>query len=602
MIALDFNGVYPSLTKFSASPVRWHIATNLTEVLPTLEKVWSECELGFEAVGWISYEAASVFDAAFQCAPVMAANISTAGSPQPPLVVFAVLDASEASLPTHEAISFPPRRWNWKPPLNAHSYQKQLEIVQEAIRAGETYQVNLTHRLYSTFEGNPWDWYQSLCREQQAGYNAFIQYQDWSVLSCSPELFFEWNVNVGEPTGLVKAKPMKGTLARAPDAASDSMRANWLRNSIKNRAENVMIVDLLRNDLARIATHVEVPTLFELERYASVWQMTSTIHAHIKASTRWLDVLAALFPCGSVTGAPKLKTSEYIARMEGVPRGVYCGAVGWVSAQRAVFNVPIRTIQYHASGQAVYGVGNGLTIDSDPEEEWQEIQAKCRFLNRKTPSDWVLFETMYWSESTGFRYREEHLHRIIASAEYWGWVKPDGMAALKDQLRQALTDKSVEWVRSQAAQRVKLMLASNQAITIIAEPWTWKANTTPYSVIVASQPIPAEYDQRWLCHKTSFREIYDQLRLTKSDDIWDVILWNAKEELTEFTTGNIALELEGRWYTPPVSCGLLPGIARQKALESGYLNERVLMKKDLNQATRLAFINSLRGWVDVCLG
>jgi para-aminobenzoate synthetase/4-amino-4-deoxychorismate lyase len=243
-----------------------------------------------------------------------------------------------------------------------------------------------------------------------------------------------------------------------------------------------------------------------------------------------------------------------------------------------------------------------LTIDSHPEEEWREIEAKCRFLNRRTPVNWVLFETMHWSEATGFRYKEEHLHRIASSAEYWGWIKPSEMSSLKNKLRRGLTDRSEQWKHLMYVQRVKLVLSQDGAMTIFAEAWNGEAHDTPYLVILANEPIPATYDRRWLCHKTSVRELYEQMRLTKPEGAWDVILWNAQEELTEFTTGNIALELKGRWCTPPVSCGLLPGIARQKALEAGYLDERVLTKGDLQQATRIAFMNSLRGWVEVRLG
>jgi para-aminobenzoate synthetase / 4-amino-4-deoxychorismate lyase len=616
-IALDFCGHSPSTTGVWFDVLQWHRADRPSEIRPLLETVWRATQQGLEAVGWINYEAAPVFDPAF----------TIHSKPNPvglPLACFAILDpATKVSLDATPSslATLTEEMDRWKTSLDYSSFTHQLECVKEAIRCGESYQINLTHGLNSYFDGNPWLWYQALKQEQQAGFSTFIQTDEGAVLCFSPELFFSWD----QVAHRVLTKPMKGTIARAPDSKTDLQQARWLYASEKNRAENIMIVDLLRNDLSKIASNVNVTQLFTIEQYATVWQMTSTIEGTLSGEDRWIEVLAALFPCGSIVGAPKLKTAEYIARLESTARGVYCGAIGWVSQQQALFAVPIRTIQWDAiSKKAWYGVGNGLTIDSTPEEEWQEVQSKSRFLSSHTPKDWALIETFLWSPEEHFRNLDAHIDRITDSAMYWMWISASQKNSLSQTLRHYLSTLPTQehWSNPQ---RIKLFLYPRSRQHLLTTPsvahrfsemppshdplffhvesksWSWSTPSVPLPIALDNTPIHAEEDRRFLCHKTTRRQRYNQARTQAPEWAWDVLLWNSSENVTEFSLGNIAIEQNGTWYTPPISSGLLPGIARQHALMTGKLKEKNLSISDLRAATHIAFLNSLRGWVPVYL-
>jgi para-aminobenzoate synthetase/4-amino-4-deoxychorismate lyase len=350
-----------------------------------------------------------------------------------------------------------------------------------------------------------------------------------------------------------------------------------------------MIVDLLRNDLGRVAETgaVKVEELFRVERYPTVLQMTSTVAATLREGVTLEELFAALFPCGSVTGAPKVSTSRFIAALEDSPRGVYCGAVGFVApGGDAAFNVAIRTVVIDKeTGEAVYGVGGGVTWDSTPGGEHAEALAKAKLLTEEAP-DFELLETMRLDES-GYRLLEEHLARLEASAEYFDI--PVNVADVREAL--ALHAES----HPNVPRRVRLLISTDGRARVESEPL---AELPDGSLRVALAFTPVKKSDRFLCHKTTRRGTYEARRAERPG-VFDVLLWNEEGELTEFTNGNVVVELDGRRWTPPRACGLLAGTFRAELLRRGEVAERVLSKEDLARATRVWFINGVRGWVEV---
>ncbi|MBC8077362.1 MAG: bifunctional anthranilate synthase component I family protein/class IV aminotransferase, partial [Chloroflexales bacterium] len=436
-----------------------------------------------------------------------------------------------------------------------------------------------------TFAGDALALYRQLSTAQPADYRAYLDNGDYRILSLSPELFFGWD---GDQ---IMTRPMKGTARRGRWLAEDEARAAALLASEKERAENLMIVDLLRNDIGRVAEigSVRVPQLFAAERYPTVWQLTSTVSARTRPATTLEDVFAALFPCGSVTGAPKVSTMRLIAALEDTPRGVYCGAIGLIEpGGAATFNVAIRTVQLDAAtGAANYGVGGGITWDSTAAGEYAEVRAKAALLGTRWPT-FALLETL---RLEGGRYTllDRHLARLADSARYF-----DFQFDIKDA-RAALDVHAGE--HAHEVRRVRLLLAQGGAVRVESAPLQ---PLPPEPLPVALTHTPVSSDDRFLFHKTTQRATYDALR-ANAPDAFDVLLWNERGELTEFTIGNLVLELEGRRYTPPLSSGLLAGTMRAELLETGQIAERVLLREDLARATGVWLVNSVRGWMRVQL-
>jgi len=382
---------------------------------------------------------------------------------------------------------------------------------------------------------------------------------------------------------------MKGTARRGRWPEEDRQMADWLKNSEKNRAENLMIVDLLRNDLSRIALphSIRVAEMFAIERHPTVWQMTSTITAQARPHTRLDELFAALFPCGSVTGAPKAKALELIAQLESAPRGIYCGAIGLIQpGGDAMFNVAIRTVTLDSeTGEATCGVGGGITWDSTAGDEYDEALIKSRFLEAAT-NDFRLLETLRL-ETGEYYLLERHLHRLGESAEYFGFAC-DANACRRQLLTLAQQHCHGIW-------RVRLTLGAAGDIEtgIAAIPPT--PSETP-SFALAETPVKRE--SIWLYHKTTRRSCYDEA-LAAHPDVFDVLLWNEEGQFTEFTRGNLILEIGGVRYTPPQDSGLLDGTLRRELVESGQLQERVLNRSDLENASRILFVNSLRGEIEL---
>jgi para-aminobenzoate synthetase/4-amino-4-deoxychorismate lyase len=422
--------------------------------------------------------------------------------------------------------------------------------------------------------------YERLCLGQRSAFCAYMDLGDGkTVVSASPELFFR---AAGRELEL---KPMKRTRPRGRWAAEDRALAAELAESPKDRAENLMIVDLLRNDAGRVAEFgsVRVERLYETERYETVHQMTSTIRARLRPDAGLADVFRALFPCGSVTGAPKVRTMEIIRDLEPSPRGVYCGAIGFASPGEAVFSVGIRTLLLDAAaGTAELGVGGRITWDSDAAAEYRESWSKAAFV-RRTQLGFRLLETMLWEPDGGWFLLDGHLERLAASAEYFGYAfdADDAVRRLLDAAR-AFADGPM---------RVRLRLDRDGSMEIEATPHAPSAE--PVRVAIAAEPVDSH--DPLLYHKTTARAEYER-RAASWPDADDVLLVNERGELTESTIANLVVRLDGALWTPPLESGLLPGVLRAHLLAAGEIRERILHPADLVRAEEVWLINSVRKW------
>ncbi|MHB1250160.1 MAG: aminodeoxychorismate synthase component I, partial [Polaromonas sp.] len=526
-------------------------------------------------VGYLRYEAAPAFDAAL-----------AVHAPDGPLAWFAVYD-EVLPWPDDATAGAAIAQVQWRETCLRPAFDAAMEQIQRAIAAGELYQVNFTAPLEGAWLGKPPEGaaqalFAALRRAQPGGYAAFIDIGDAQVLSVSPELFFDWRA------GHILARPMKGTAARGATPQDDAAQAAALCASPKERAENVMIVDLLRNDISRIAEpfSVQVPRLFHTEALATVWQMTSDVQARTRAGTTLADVFAALFPCGSVTGAPKVRAMQMIRTLELEPRGLYCGAIGVVQPDaqgiRATFNVPIRTVTVRA-GLLRCGIGSGITSGALPDAEWQEWLNKRKFLERASnPFD--LLETLALQDGQ-LRHAARHLQRMAGAAAHFGI--PWTMSKVRHCLHQLVQ------AHSQGLWRVRLLLTSQGEAR--AEAFAMDASPAPVRLQLAVRPLEDAHGE-FVRFKTTRRAHYDAFTPTQPG-VFDTVLWNAEGEITECTRGNVAMLIEGRWVTPALSCGLLPGVGRALALRDGTLTEAVVRVEDLPRVHGWAFVNSLRGWM-----
>jgi len=553
----------PRLRHAFGTPLQTLVAHTLDQVRPLLDAVQAASAQGLWCVGYLQYETAPAFDAALA---VHAA--------EGPLAWFAVFDQA---LPWPEAAAGG-AQIDWQSFIDRADFDAAMATLLQAIADGELYQVNLTAQMRGSFSGAPQALFAALQRAQPGGYAAFIDTGDTQILSVSPELFFDWR------DGQILARPMKGTARRGATETEDAALAAALRSSPKERAENVMIVDLLRNDVSRIAEpfSVQVPRLFHTEALPTVWQMTSDVSARTRAGCSLAEVFAALFPCGSVTGAPKVQAMRMIQSLEPGARGVYCGAIGVVQpGGTATFNVPIRTVTLRGA-QAQCGIGSGITFDASAEGEWQEWANKQAFVQRAS-APFALLETLALVDGR-LRNRTEHLVRLAQAAAHFGtpW-NPDHVAHTLDTLIAVHPQKS--W-------RVRLLLDAQGHAT--AEAYALEASPARVRLQLADRPL-LEAHSEFVRFKTTRRGHYDVF--TTPAGVFDTLLWNSAGEITECTRGNIALQLDGRWVTPPLACGLLGGVGRAVALTDGRLVEAVVRVEDLPSVRTFAFVNSLRGWI-----
>ena len=552
-------------------PARVVIARTVDEVPAVMAAVEQGLSDGLYAAGYVSYEAAPAFDSALTTQPP--SNV--------PLVCFGLFPGVEQAAPLEEG-RLPPSV-EWTPALSAEDHARGVAAVREAIAAGDTYQTNYTFRLSAALDVAELDaLYQHLARAERVPYAASLDTGEWRVLSLSPELFFHL-----DGSRLV-TRPMKGTAPRGRWAEEDAALRDELWASEKNRAENVMIVDLCRNDLSRVCEvgSVRATSLFDVEPYPTVWQMVSTVEGDVRPGTRLSEIFAALFPAGSITGAPKSSSMRLIAALEHAPRGIYCGAIGFAAPDgRATFNVAIRTMTVDAaSGRAGYGVGGGITWDSVAAAEHAEALVKAECLAVRPP--FALIETLRVEAGTLVRV-DRHLARLAESAAYFGF--PCDVTLVGQRLdRCAAAHPAGRW-------RVRLELDSSGKVTVECRPLE-AARPEPERVVLASRSVDSR--DRFLCHKTTRRDVYDHHRAAHPG-AFDVLLWNERRELTEFTRGNLVAETDGMLWTPPRSSGLLAGVFRGELVDAGTIHERVLTVEDLPRCTRLWFINSLREWVPV---
>jgi para-aminobenzoate synthetase/4-amino-4-deoxychorismate lyase len=503
-----------------------------------------------------------------------------------PLAWFALFEGrQETSLPDPPADTPVTSTGSWVPSVDRQRYDVAIAAIHERIAAGDTYQVNHTFRLRSRLDGDERGFYRDLCFAQRGAYAAYLNLGRYRVLSASPELFLRID---GDQ---IATRPMKGTAPRGRWLEEDEAILERLRGSVKDRAENAMIVDLLRNDLARVARDGTVTwtDVFEPERYETVWQLTSTVAAELRPGSDLASVFRALFPCGSVTGAPKVSTMGIIADLEDAPRGVYCGTVGYVAppgapGPRAQFNVAIRTAVVDAETRTVeYGVGGGITWDSSALAEHAETVAKAAVLTARRPA-FRLIETLAHDPGTGYRRLEEHLARLGASASYFGFAFDEGaVRARLDREALRFPDKP---------SRVRLLLERSGRLETGVAPI---AVSSEQLLLAIDHDHPVDPADPFLFHKTTLRDRYEDAR-ARFPHADDVVLVNTLREVTETTIANLAAKIDGRWWTPPREAGLLAGCERAALLADGSLGERSLTVVDLSAADELAVLSSVRGW------
>ncbi|MBP2623888.1 aminodeoxychorismate synthase component I [Streptococcus oricebi] len=534
-----------------------------SQIQPILDQVDCYQKAGYYVVGYLSYEAGAAFEEKFQVhqGPLTAEY----------LAYFTVhLEAQVTEIP----LSYEPvyLAEDWQSTISAQAYEAAIAKIHQEIRQGNTYQVNYTLQLSEQVEGDYWALYNRLVVEQNAAYNAYIEHDDFAVLSISPELFFKT-----QDQQLI-TRPMKGTVARGLRTKEDLELADWLAQDSKNRAENMMIVDLLRNDMNRICRlgSVQVQKLCQVEQYSTVWQMTSTIRGEIEADCKLRQIFQALFPCGSITGAPKISTMAIIKQLEPQARGLYCGTIGLcLPSGERIFNVAIRTLQIHQN-QAIYGAGGGITWDSNWQSEYQEAQQKAAVLYRTNPQ-FQLFTTGKVSQGQ-LSFYQQHLKRLEEAARYFAF--PFDQKKLEEELKELL--KSVQ---DKENQRLKISLDKKGDFQFELAPLKALSKTFQQARLVQQKK---ELASPFTYFKTSHRP---HLSLGEQEQIY----YNSQGQLLETSIGNLILKLDGKLYTPPVELGLLDGIYRQSLLQKGQVQEKILQLEDLAQAEQVYACNAVRG-------
>lgn len=553
---------------------------------------------GHFVAGFVAYDAAPAFDPALRVQADR--HVGAPVSPSLPLAWFGVFAGARPASPlavVDEAGRDDTTGELWSSEIGEPAHATGVNSIRQVLADGNAYLVNYTTRLRRRWPAgdDPFELYRRLVTSYRGGYHAFIETDAWAVACGSPELFFELE------SDLVTTRPMKGTAARGRWSLEDADRARELRSSPKERAENVMVVDLLRNDLGRIAAtgSVEVPVLWSLEQHPGCWQLTSTVTARRASKVGLAEVFGALFPCASVTGAPKVAAMSVIAGLERSARGVYCGAVGFLAPPsagsggrpHARFAVAIRTAVVDKERQvAEYGTGGGITWESSPRQEWAELELKARALTGPpAPGLGVgggLIETMAFEPGRGggsLRNLDGHLSRLTASARYFGLEVP---AALDDAIAAAVSGLA-------ARSRVRLLVRADGSVEIETTPL--EHGTDSGIVRLCIDPEPVSSDDVLLFHKTTARDRYTE-RARRHPDADDVVLVNERGEVTESTRANLAAWIRGRWYTPPLDSGLLPGVERARLIAEGRLVERVVTAEQLRGASAVATLSSLRGW------
>ncbi|MEZ5759452.1 MAG: aminodeoxychorismate synthase component I [Emcibacteraceae bacterium] len=573
------------------NPIELIVANHPTEIENAFERIKQYLKQNFHVAGWISYEAGLYIEKKLRSR--LPENLKT------PLIYMGVYK-SRKKLDDRDADYY----WqtykdeNGYDIANLHlsrsreNYQKSFDQIRKYLNAGDIYQVNFTQKAEFDFKGDARALYATLRDAQAAEYAAFIESDILSVLSLSPELFIRKN------GGKLTAKPMKGTHRRGRTTEEDIDFSEALKSSEKERAENLMIVDLLRNDLSKFADKgsVEVAKLFEVEKYRTLFTMTSTVEATVGPEVSALDVMTSIFPCGSVTGAPKIRAQEIISELEDGERGIYTGAIGYFTPDNDMcFSVPIRTVTLDNNGRGELGIGGAIVADSVAQSEYDECLLKAQFLTHDYPS-FALIETMSWSAKDGFGFLSEHLQRLHSSASYFSFsFDPDEAAAsLKEHC---------EYISNAPDQKykVRLLLAKSGTISITSEKIKMMADNVVATAKLSDLVIDSQDPIRF--HKTTLRGQYvsEYNKHHKEHGCFDVIFTNERGEVTEGSYTNIFIEKDGIFFTPPVQCGLLSGILRHSLLKSDpkKYQEKILFPSDLTDADHVYLCNSVRGMIAV---
>jgi len=562
-----------------SDPVRLIETWSPAEVQEALAAVEAGAKQGLIAAGALTYELGYVFE------PRLSPLAPRCGRPLLRFHLFGEqrrLSAADRTRWLTERVQGEPSIGEILPSLNAEQHNARVNTVRQLIGAGDVYQVNLTFKL-RTAAGDPFALYAELREKARAGGSAFIRFADEDILSFSPELFFR----VKESR--IFARPMKGTRMRAPDAQGDALQRLALRRDEKERAENLMIVDLLRNDLAQVSKtgSVEVTDLFSVETYPRLHTMTSGIVGELADGASFSDIVRALFPCGSVTGAPKIRAMEIIRAVEDEPRGIYCGAIGYVGRNTMAFTVGIRTLLLR-DGVAEMGVGGGIVWDSNAASEYAECMLKARFLT-DAHERFRLIETMRWTKEDGFHLLARHLKRLEASSRYFGF-RFNERAVLR-----ALTAATQD---CEGVQRVRLTLGMRGDLQVEAEPIALPVADAIWRFAIAE----ARRDSRdpRTRHKTSLRALLERELATQraASDCDEVVFLNERNEVTEGSRTSVFVECEQELLTPPLSSGVLDGCLRRELIENGprRVVETTLYPSDLERGT-VWLGNSLRGLV-----
>jgi para-aminobenzoate synthetase/4-amino-4-deoxychorismate lyase len=561
------------------------VATEIGEVVDAVRAASEAAAQGNWVAGYVAYEAAPAFDDA----------LVVRSGYHGPLAWFGVFgeasDVEEPMLDPNAAGGYSVSRW--VPSINLTSYTLSFDAIRQHIERGDTYQVNRTFPLHAAVSGNANLMYAQLVAAQRPRYAAHIWHDETHILSVSPERFF------GVKDGRITTRPMKGTARRGRWLEEDEDMRQGLVDSEKDRAENLMIVDLIRNDLGRIAKFgtVDVEELFTIERYRTVWQMTSQISAELEEGVGLVEAFQALFPCGSITGAPKARSMEIIADQESESRGVYCGAIGFVppgdGLDRASFNVAIRTATVDAGeGLGTYGVGGAITWSSDPVSEYEEALTKALLLTDRSETP-KMFETIRWD--SGYIYLEEHLKRLCASSKYWGGrVDPKVARELLRGIEDSLVGPSKVRLVCHGDGRAETDISPTSArFSLHPGP-----SVEPVQVVIDERPISSS-DARSF-HKLVDRKHFDDRR-KRHPLAGDVLCVNEHGHVTESTIANVVFLIDGIWVTPAIGEGLLPGILRAELLGEGFIVEGSVTIAAARMADAVALINSVRGWYPAVL-
>lgn len=551
---------------------------------------------GLHLAGWIAYECAHFFE------PRLRHHLRQ--SPKEPLIWMMAtrhrneLNGRDVQEALHGAARGNARSAHLdigQSVVDKNQYLDDLDQIHRLIRAGDVYQINHTFPLPCQLSGDPLALYERLRTSQPVPYGGYINTGDsagdFHILSLSPELFLERR---GER---LMSRPMKGTAPRGKTLAEDEATMATLASDTKSRAENLMIVDLIRNDLSRISKpgSVKVNNLFEVERYKSLHQMTSSVQGQANEDLTPSKLLAAMFPCGSVTGAPKVRAMEIISSLETAPRGVYCGTIGHFSPPQGnrsadwALNVPIRTLILDESGAGRLSVGSGVVADSNPQGEYEECLLKARFAKIADVDPFALIETIRLSEDGCFNQLDLHLARLQDSATYFDF-------SYKEQtIRASLAQHALVLAPLDGPQRIRLLLAEDGAVAITSAPLA-PASSNTATVCLSAEPVSS--DDTFLFHKTTRRTLYDTAHIkAQASGFDDLLFFNERDELTEGAISNVFVVKDGCWITPPLSAGLLPGILRQTLLASSEhsVEEDTILREDLLDADEIYIGNSLRG-------